>query len=116
MRTAVVVSDLGNEEIMGTVVRTAGAIDPVTRTLLTEVHVPNAQRRLLPGMFATVRLKVPSSPSLRVPAIALIVRGDGTQVAQWKRTRCDSCPSPLGATTGPRSKCSAVSSPVIRWS
>ena len=82
MRTAITVRDIGNEEIAGTVVRTAGAIDPATRTLLTEVHVPNAQRRLLPGMFATVRLKVPSTPSLRVPAIALIVRADGPQVAR----------------------------------
>ncbi|HCT56327.1 MAG TPA: efflux RND transporter periplasmic adaptor subunit [Gemmatimonas aurantiaca] len=100
MRTAVVVSDLGNEEIMGTVVRTAGAIDPVTRTLLTEVHVPNAQRRLLPGMFATVRLKVPSSPSLRVPAIALIVRGDGTQVARVEKDTVRLVPITIGRDYG----------------
>ncbi|HEY0930890.1 MAG TPA: efflux RND transporter periplasmic adaptor subunit [Gemmatimonas sp.] len=100
MRTSVVVSDLGNEEITGTVVRTAGAIDPVTRTLLTEVHVPNGQRRLLPGMFATVRLKVPSSPSLRVPAIALIVRGDGTQVARVEKDTVRLVPITIGRDYG----------------
>ncbi|WP_337171827.1 efflux RND transporter periplasmic adaptor subunit [Gemmatimonas aurantiaca] len=81
-RATVVVQDIGNAEIAGTVVRTAGAIDPVTRTLLTEVRVPNPMRRLLPGMFATVRLSVPSTPSLRIPAIALIMRADGPQVAR----------------------------------
>ncbi|MFN9205363.1 MAG: efflux RND transporter periplasmic adaptor subunit [Gemmatimonas sp.] len=77
------VRDLGDSVFVGRVVRTAGAIDPVSRTLLTEVHVPNGTRRLLPGLFAQVRFTVPSgTPTLRVPAIALIVRGDGTQVAR----------------------------------
>lgn len=81
--TQVFVRDLGDSAVVGRVVRTAGAIDPVTRTLLTEVHVLNRGGRLFPGMFAQVRFTVPNStPSLRVPAIALIVRSDGTQVAR----------------------------------
>lgn len=80
---SVFVRDLGDSAVAGRVVRTAGAIDPVTRTLLTEVQVSNRDRRLLPGMFAQVRFTVPgNTPTLRVPAIALIIRGDGTQVAR----------------------------------
>ncbi|MBL0938514.1 MAG: efflux RND transporter periplasmic adaptor subunit [Gemmatimonadaceae bacterium] len=83
MSTRVLVRDLGDSAFIGRVVRTAGAIDPLSRTLLVEVQVLNQARRLLPGMFAQVQLVVPTStPALRVPAIALIVRGDGTQVAR----------------------------------
>jgi RND family efflux transporter MFP subunit len=79
----VFVRDLGDSAFTGRVVRTAGAIDPVTRTLLTEIHIANRTGRLLPGMFAQVRFTVPNgAPTLRVPAIALIVRSDGTQVAR----------------------------------
>jgi RND family efflux transporter MFP subunit len=79
----IVVHDLGNATFPGTVALTARAIDPLTRTLLTEIHVTNADRRLLPGMFAHVSLTVPAvGRGIRVPAIALIIRGDGTQVAR----------------------------------
>lgn len=100
MRTSVVVRDIGPEEIGATVVRTSGAIDPATRTLLTEVHVPNPQRKLLPGMYATVHLKVPAMPSLRIPAIALIVRGDGTQVARVRQDTVRLVPIVVGRDFG----------------
>jgi RND family efflux transporter MFP subunit len=81
--TRVLVRDLGDSVFTGRVVRTAGAIEPSSRTLLVEVQVPNQRRQLLPGMFAQVQLAVPAAaPALRIPAIALIVRGDGTQVAR----------------------------------
>jgi len=83
LETRVLVRDQGDSVFTGRVVRTAGAIEPNSRTLLVEVQVPNVRRVLLPGMFAQVQLAVPAgAPALRVPAIALIVRGDGTQVAR----------------------------------
>jgi len=42
----------------GSVVRTAEAIDTGTRTLLTEVDVPNHKSELLPGGYAQVHLQV----------------------------------------------------------
>lgn len=72
--------DAGN--FTGHIARTAGALDPATRTLLTEIHVPNPGRKLVPGMFATVHFDIPGTPSLRIPAVALIVRASGTQVAR----------------------------------
>jgi multidrug efflux system membrane fusion protein len=66
----------------GRVVRTTSALDPGSRTLLTEVHTSNSDYQLMPGMYATVNFGVQSpEPPVRIPATALIVRADGTQVA-----------------------------------
>jgi RND family efflux transporter MFP subunit len=82
-RADVSVRELGDSAFRGRVALTSRAIDATNRTLLTEVRVNNAGRRLMPGMFATVKLALPASgSSLRIPAIALIVRADGTQVAR----------------------------------
>ena len=66
----------------GKVVRTAGAIDPASRTLLTEVQVPNPTGELLPGSYATVNFHLKLvEPPLVIPANSLIFRAQGTQVA-----------------------------------
>jgi RND family efflux transporter MFP subunit len=97
----VMVRETGDSAIAGVVVRTAGAIDPATRTLLTEVHVINRTRRLLPGMFAQVALLVPvGAPTLRIPAIALIVRGEGTLVARVQDNVVQLVPVTLGRDFG----------------
>ena len=41
------------------VVRTSGALDPVSHTLLTELQVPNADGQLLPGMLAEIKFELP---------------------------------------------------------
>ena len=62
----------------GRVVRTANAIDPASRTLLTEVDVPNHQGQLLPGGYAQVHLQVrAASTRLQVPVNALLFRSEG---------------------------------------
>ena len=101
MRARVLVRDAGDSAASGTVVRTAGAIDPVTRTLLTELHIPNRARALLPGMYAQVQFTVPSTgASLRIPAIALIVRGEGTLVARVENDTVQLVPVTLGRDFG----------------
>jgi RND family efflux transporter MFP subunit len=65
----------------GKVVRTAGAIDPTSRTLLTEVEVPNENGQLLPGAYMQVRLSAGGSKqSLLLPANTLLFRPEGTMV------------------------------------
>jgi RND family efflux transporter MFP subunit len=97
----VMVRETGDSAIAGVVARTAGAIDPATRTLLTEVHVINRTRRLLPGMFAQVAFIVPvGAPTLRIPAIALIVRGEGTLVARVQDNVVQLVPVTLGRDFG----------------
>jgi RND family efflux transporter MFP subunit len=65
----------------GSLVRTADAIDPSSRTLLVEIDVDNHAGELLPGSLAQVHFKTPSAgPALIVPAAALIFRKEGLRV------------------------------------
>jgi RND family efflux transporter MFP subunit len=102
MRTRIIARDLGaNAEFQGTVARTAGAMDPATRTLLTEIRVANPARRLVPGMFAAVQLNVPGAgATVRLPAIALIVRGEGTLAARVVHDTVRLVPITLGRDFG----------------
>jgi RND family efflux transporter MFP subunit len=62
--------------------RTAQALDPAARTLLVELEADNASGELLPGGLTEVHLKAPAgSPSVRLPASALLFRAEGMQVA-----------------------------------
>src|SRR4030095_11644803 len=70
------------QPVTGTVTRTANALDPGTRTLLTQVDIPNKSHRMLPGMFVYVSFKIgPSGTRWRVPATAMIFNAQGTRVA-----------------------------------
>jgi len=65
-------------KFLGKVVRTAEAIDPTSRTLLTEVDVPNKTGELLPGGYAQVHLDVQVARArLQVPVNALLFRSEG---------------------------------------
>ena len=65
----------------GTLVRTADAIDPASRTLLVEVDVDNRAGELLPGSLAQVHFRTPvAGPTFIVPAAALIFRKEGLRV------------------------------------
>ena len=62
----------------GQVARTAEAIDLGTRTLLTEVDVPNKSGELLPGGYAQVHLAVQiTNTRVQVPVNALLFRSEG---------------------------------------
>jgi RND family efflux transporter MFP subunit len=75
-------SNFPGRRFLGTVARTANALDPASRTMLVEVTVPNVDGALFPGMYAEVDLSSARlNPPLLVPAQALIIRTDGAQVA-----------------------------------
>jgi RND family efflux transporter MFP subunit len=81
-KAVVTIAELPGREFVGTVTRTSNALDPATRTLLTEVQIPNSDGRLMPGMFAQVDLQIPrKDPPLVIPGDTLIVRADGPQTA-----------------------------------
>lgn len=77
-----VFSEYPGEKFAGKVANTAGAIDPATRTLQTEVQVDNKDNRLFPGAFANLHLLLPlkTAPTV-IPVNALIFRKEGAQVA-----------------------------------
>jgi multidrug efflux pump subunit AcrA (membrane-fusion protein) len=64
------------------VTRTADALDPNTRTLLTEVQVPNPDSALRPGMYLQVKFVFSRvAPSVRIPSAAVVVRDGPRKVA-----------------------------------
>ncbi len=66
------------QKFQGKVVRTAESIDPGTRTLLTEVDIPNRNGALLPGGYAQAHLQVKvTGARLAVPVNALLFRSEG---------------------------------------
>ena len=73
-------SSTGN--FSGNVVRTAESIDPGTRTLLTEIDVPNPKSELLPGAYAQVHFAMKVQvPRLTIPVNALLSRAEGSRAA-----------------------------------
>ena len=76
------IPSLSGQKFSGSVVRNSDAIDTTTRTLLTEIDVPNPKSELLPGAYAQVHfdLKI-SAVRLSVPVNALMFRAEGTRAA-----------------------------------
>jgi RND family efflux transporter MFP subunit len=76
------IAEFPNNVFAGKVVHTSGAIDPTSRTLLTEVQVPNPKDQLMPGAYAEVKFHLHSGiVPLLIPSTALIFRSAGAQVA-----------------------------------
>jgi RND family efflux transporter MFP subunit len=79
------VPEMPDRVFSGSVTRLADALAPGTRTLLTEIDVPNPDGVLRPGMYCTVDLHIPrKTPSLIVPADAVVFNSNGQQVAVLK--------------------------------
>jgi RND family efflux transporter MFP subunit len=80
-----VLAEFPGKRFQGTVVRSSGAIDNTTRTLLTEVDVDNAAHLLRPGGYVEVHLKLPSPVNtFTIPVNATIFKSAGLQVAVVK--------------------------------
>jgi multidrug efflux pump subunit AcrA (membrane-fusion protein) len=70
------VQALQGREFKGQVTRTAWSLNPTTRTLLTEIDLPNADGRLRPGMYAYATLDAQWRDVLTLPASAVATEGD----------------------------------------
>ncbi len=82
MKATVTLQEFPGEKFLGTVARTADSIDPATRTLNTEVDVPNKDSKLLPGSFGQVHFATGTMvPRITVPVNAMLFRAEGPQVA-----------------------------------
>jgi RND family efflux transporter MFP subunit len=76
------VPELPDRAFPGKVTRIADALQSSSRTLLTEIDIPNPDGALRTGIYCTVEVLIPrKTPSLLVPADAIIFNRDGTQVA-----------------------------------
>ncbi len=76
------VPELPDRSFPAKVTRVADALEPTTRTLLTEIDVPNPDGALPAGTYCTVELHIPrKTPGVIVPADAVVFDGDGLHVA-----------------------------------
>src|SRR5438067_4688996 len=82
----ILVPEFPKRAFVGKIASTAGALDPTSRTLLTEVRLRNDDHALMPGMYAQVKFGlVPADAVWVVPATALIARAAGPQVVDVRR-------------------------------
>jgi RND family efflux transporter MFP subunit len=66
------VDSLGGREFTGRIARFADKVDDATRTMVVEMEVPNQALELVPGMYATVTLRVEQRPhALAIPIEAV---------------------------------------------
>lgn len=78
----VLVPEFPGRVFTGTVARYAGTLSTASRTLLTEIHLPNPKGELLAGMYGQVRFRLEApTPTILIPSGALIVNAAGTQMA-----------------------------------
>jgi len=76
------VPEIPNRTFPGKVTRIANALQPGSRTLLTEIDVPNPDWALSPGIYCTVELLIPrKTPSIIIPADAVVFDENGVHVA-----------------------------------
>jgi RND family efflux transporter MFP subunit len=79
---AITFPEFPGKTFQGTLVRTAQAIDPTSRTLLVELDIDNRAGQILPGSLAQVHFKTPVvNETFVVPVSALIFRREGLRVA-----------------------------------
>ena len=82
MRVQVLVREFPKKPFEAVVANASGALDTVSRTLLTEVRLRNQAGTLRPGMYADVRLHLERDhPPLIIPTSALIIQATGPRVA-----------------------------------
>jgi RND family efflux transporter MFP subunit len=82
LKVDILVPEFPNRVFSGTVARFAGALDSASRTLMTEIHLPNEKGELLPGTFGQARFTFSGSQAtILIPSNAAIINSLGTQVA-----------------------------------
>jgi len=82
---SVTLKEFPDRTFIGKVARTSVALDSTARTLHTEIHIPNSDFALVPGMYTDVNFSVTRpSKTFLIPANSLIVRSEGPQVITLK--------------------------------
>ena len=81
--------------------RTSNAVDPVARTMLSEVEVDNPTGEILPGAYVVVRLRVGrGTRGMNIPANTLLFRSEGLQVAVVRNGRAELVTVTIGRDYG----------------
>ena len=84
------VLELPDREFAGKVTRIADAQQSGTRTLLTEIDIPNPDAALRSGVYCFVELEIPrKTPSFVLPSEAIIFNRNGLRVAVVKEGKAE---------------------------
>jgi RND family efflux transporter MFP subunit len=101
MPASVELQERPGRQFPGRIARTAGSIDPASRTLLVEIDIDNKSGELMPGSYAEVHFKLPTdAATFRLPVNTLIFRSDGLRVAIVKNGTVTLVPITLGRDFG----------------
>jgi RND family efflux transporter MFP subunit len=97
----ITVDELPGKTFKGSVTRFAYALDEATKSMLTEIELPNSSGELRPGMYASVQLEVERKPDvLLVPVKALLVEKAGTSVFTVADGKAKKTPVQIGFNDG----------------
>jgi RND family efflux transporter MFP subunit len=108
----VMMEELPGRTFTGSVTRFAHALDPATKTMLTEIEIPNPGGELRPGAYASVQLEVErKSDALLVPVQALLVEKAGTSVFTVAEGKAKKTPVQTGFNDGVNVELTAGLSP-----
>jgi RND family efflux transporter MFP subunit len=81
MNVDLTLPEMPGRRFTGTLVRTARAMNPATRTLLVEIDVSNSAGLLFPGSYAEVHFKIKAgAQTLIIPSTSLVFRAQGLRV------------------------------------
>ena len=93
------VDSLGGRTFKGKIARFSAKVDDSTRTMVVEMEVPNPSLELVPGMYATVMLRVDNSPhALAIPIEAVPPDGKSVLLVNGSQ-RLEERPVTLGLET-----------------
>ncbi len=89
------------EKFTGKLIRDSASLDPLSHTLNVEADVENPSGRLYPGGYATVHLKIPSTPgAVTIPANTLLFRSEGPSVGVVRDDKVALIPIEIGHDLG----------------
>jgi membrane fusion protein (multidrug efflux system) len=101
MPVLVTVVELPGRTFSGSVTRFAFALDEATKTMLTEIELPNPRGDLRPGMYASVQLQVErKQDALLVPADVLLTDKGGPFVFEVEDGKAKRTPVTVGFSDG----------------
>jgi HlyD family secretion protein len=96
------VEALQGREFEGRVARSSWALDDRTRTLRTQIDLPNPDGLLRPGMYASASLTVERTGALTLPVSAVLTQDDEPAVVCVEGGKAVRAPVKLGSRQGGR--------------
>jgi RND family efflux transporter MFP subunit len=90
----------GGEVFQGQVTRNSRSLNPQSRTLRTEIDLPNPQGKLLPGMYVQSTITVEHRNVWTLPAVAVVTEGEQTFCYRVENGKALRTPLQIGLAGG----------------